>query len=260
VGMLAGGGLGIVAAAAGLAPGIQVAVSNIVLAAALAATSSWQPQGGNLRREENAPRRRFRDLVTPQLALLAAIAFLIAFTENASAQWSALYTTQGLGASAAAGAATYTALSTSSVVARVVGDRIMQRFGRIRFLVVSGFIAAAGLAAALIVGTAVVAFVGFAILGFGTACVYPTVVSFAGNQPGTSAAEGVWVMETGQQPGFLLAPVLVGVLASAAGLRVALVSVVVTTVAVTLLCSRIRVMPATEPAPDHAAADGEVAR
>ena len=81
---------------------MQVAVSNVLLAAALVATSSWQPQGEKPRREENALRRRFRDLVTPQLALLAAIASLIAFTENASAQWSALYTTQGLGASAAA--------------------------------------------------------------------------------------------------------------------------------------------------------------
>jgi fucose permease len=134
VGMLAGGGLGIAAADLGLGPGPQMAASSVVLAIALLISWAWQPAVAPPPPDEKASRRKLRATFTPQLVLLAAIAFLIAFTENGSAQWAALYATQGLGATAALGAATYTALSAAAFASRVVGDRIMGRFGRVRFL------------------------------------------------------------------------------------------------------------------------------
>lgn len=248
VGMLAGGGLGILAASSGVAPGVQMAASNVVLAIALGVSWSWQPVVEPPPSDASAPRRSLRALFTPQLILLAAIAFLIAFTENGSTQWAALYLTQGLGATAALGAAAYTALTLSGFASRLVGDRIMTRFGRTRFLQMACLLAALSLGVALLIGTPSAAIAGFALLGLGTACVYPTVVGLAGNQSALSSTEGIWVMETGQQPGFLLAPVIIGVLASALSLRIALISLVVATASVAMLCSRMRTgQPAGQP-------------
>jgi hypothetical protein len=242
VGMLAGGGIGILAAAIGLAPVVQMAVCNAALGALLLATWRWQPEA-----EKQAPqplqRSRGSRRFTPQLLLLASIALLIAFTESASAQWSALYATQALSASAAVGAATYASLSTATVTMRLGGDRVMARIGRTRFIKASAIAAAAGLGLALAIGTPAAALIGFAVLGAGTACVYPTIVGIAGKQPGMESAEGVWVMETGQQPGFFMAPVLIGLLAGAFGLRAALVAVVVATLGVAALSGRVTERP-----------------
>lgn len=225
-----------------------MAASNVVLAIALGVSWSWQPVVEPPPSDASAPRRSLRALFTPQLILLAAIAFLIAFTENGSTQWAALYLTQGLGATAALGAAAYTALTLSGFASRLVGDRIMTRFGRTRFLQMACLLAALSLGVALLIGTPSAAIAGFALLGLGTACVYPTVVGLAGNQSALSSTEGIWVMETGQQPGFLLAPVIIGVLASALSLRIALISLVVATASVAMLCSRMRTgQPAGQP-------------
>jgi MFS family permease len=240
IGMLAGGLLGTAAVAAGLSPAAQMGISSAVLGVLLLATLRWLPDTARPRRGDGEPKRRLRDRFTPQLLLLAAIAFLAAFTEMSGSQWSALYATDVVGAGAVVGAAAYTCLSVAAVGARLVGDRFAARIGRIRFVAASATIAAIGLALALAVPHAAAVMAGFALLGLGMACVTPTVLGFAGEQPGLTAGEGVSVVVMGQWPGFLVAAPLIGLLAGGVGLRAALIAVVGTAAAVAVLALRIR--------------------
>jgi len=175
----------------------------------------------------------------PQLALLAAIAFLASFVEGAAGQWSALYAADFLGAGPALAAATYTGLTATTALVRLVGDRLTGRLGRRRFLRLSLLTAAFGVGIALAWPHPAVAPAGFAVLGAGIACVLPTVFALAGRQPGLSPGEGVSIAVIGQWPGFLLAGPLVGALAGVSDLRIALLTLAVAAVVAALLSGRV---------------------
>ncbi len=240
IGMLAGGLSGTGAAAIGLSPSVQMAITSALLGVMLIGTQRWLPDTPRQETREGEARRRLRDRFTPQLLLLAAIAFLASFVEMAGAQWSALYATEVAAAGAVLAAATYTCLSLAAAGARLVGDSLAGRFGRIRFVRLSALVAAAGLALPLAVPHPAAVMAGFGLLGFGLACVTPTVLGFAGEQPGLTSGEGVSVVAMGQWPGALLAAPVIGLLAGALDLRLAFVVVLVLVLAVIVLVGRVR--------------------
>ena len=209
------------------------------------------PRAGEDRRPHRRDTRRRRlATVSPQLLLLAAIALLSSINEGAAVQWSAQYGAVTLAAGAGLGAVVFSCFSVSMTASRFVGDRIVDRLGPARFVRVSALLAASGMVLALSVGSLWAAFVGFALLGIGSACMVPTLMSLAGNQPGISAAQGVATVSRGQWPAFLLGPPLIGVLAGLVGLRIALGLVIVSTLAIALLAGRVR--------PARAAIDGAI--
>ncbi|MEE1943392.1 MFS transporter [Streptomyces sp. TRM 70361] len=250
-GMLGGGALGTLAAAAGVPPGTQMAAVSLLLGSLLAVSGRWLPEEtggeedtddtGRPRREQGEERlaARLRRRLTPQLALLAAIAFLDSFAEGAAGQWSAIYAADFLGTGEAVAAAIYTGLTATAAFTRLVGDRLTGRLGHRLLLRVSLLTAAAGMGAALVWPHPAVALAGFAVFGVGTACVLPTVFALAGRQPGLSAGEGVSVAVIGQWPGLLLAGPLVGLLAGVWDLRIALLSLVAAALAAALLAGRV---------------------
>jgi MFS family permease len=249
IGALAGGLAGTGAAAAGLSPAVQMAITSAVLGALLIAVHRWLPDTPRPERGKDGSRRGLRERFTPQLLLLAAIAFLAAFVEMSGSQWSALYATEAAGAGAVLAAATFTSLSLASVAARLVGDRLAGRIGRLRFVRLSALVAAAGLALAVAYPRPVTVLAGFGLLGLGMACVTPTVLGFAGEQRGLTSGEGVSVVVMGQWPGLLLAAPLIGLLAGALTLRFAIAVVVAMALAVVALLSLVRV--------DHEVSDDE---
>ncbi|RZS82727.1 putative MFS family arabinose efflux permease [Motilibacter rhizosphaerae] len=237
VGQLTGGLLGILAAQAGLSPARQLGVTAVVLAGLLLAASHGLPADVPPPAREH--RRGLRSRVTPQLALLGAIAFCSSIGEGGAGQWSALYTSDTLGAGAALGAATFSCFSLAMFLARSKGDVIVARLGRVAFLRAAALVAACGIGLALVGGVPATALIGFAVLGLGLGCIVPTAYGLAGNQPGLTPGEGISVAVLGQWPAFLLGPPLIGALAQASSLRVALLLVVAAALAVTMLSTRL---------------------
>ncbi len=234
-GVLAGGALGTLAAASGVSPGVQLAVSSTVLGALLLML------GGRLPDEEVRTERRrpLRDRFTPQLVLLAAVAFLASFVEGAASQWSSVFTADYLDAGAAWGAATYTCFTVAILVGRLVGDRFVARLGRRVFVQVSLLSVVLGAGVGLVHPGLPLALAGFTVVGLGLACVLPAVFALAGRQPGVPPGEGVSVITIGQWPGFLLAGPAVGLLAGATGLRVALATLAVAGLGAAVLTRRV---------------------
>ncbi|KKE98255.2 MFS transporter, partial [Mycolicibacterium obuense] len=85
------------------------------------------------------------------LALLALIGIAIAgaTVEDAGSSWSTLYLRDSLGASGSVAAFGYIALVGSMCIGRLVGDRLVDRFGERAVVRTGGVITAAGMAAAL---------------------------------------------------------------------------------------------------------------
>ncbi|WP_432513926.1 MFS transporter [Kineococcus sp. SYSU DK001] len=247
IGQLGGGLAGVLAGRLGTAPWQQLVVCHVVLAVALCCTASAVPRAP---RPAAAPGgaggRRARGRPTRQIVLLAVIALLGAVTEGSAVQWSAQYSVS-IGASVATGSLTLVCFSLSIALTRTVGDRLVDVLGRVRFLRISALTTAAGVLLAVAGGSVPTALAGFALVGVGCGCVFPTVMGLAGNQPGIAPGRAVTFVNLGEWPAFFVGPPLVGFLAEAFSLRAALGALVVTSLLVAALAGRVRV-PAADPA------------
>jgi HAD superfamily hydrolase (TIGR01509 family) len=230
-GGLAGAGLGAVVAGLGIRPEAHFGALAVVLALFAAAA---RPR---LLARRHDDRERAAILVRPPRALLVlgAAAFCTMLAEGAAADWSAVYLSRSLGAAAALAALGYTAFSLAMVVSRLVGDRLNVRLGPVSLVRAGGLLAAAGLAAALVDGSAAAALAGFVAMGAGLGVVVPVLFRAAGSTPGVTAGVGVAAVSTIGWLGFLSGPPAIGFAAGAVGLRGALGLVVVATLVLALL-------------------------
>jgi MFS family permease len=154
--------------------------------------------------------------------LLGAIAFAGMLCEGATADWSAVYLSGPLGAGGATVGFGYAAFALAMVVVRLSGNRLLDRFKPSTLLPTLAAIASIGFGGALIVGRVPAAIVGFAVLGAGVASVVPAVFSAAGRIPGLHPGTAVATAGAFGWAGFVCGPPLIGHLASATSLPVAL--------------------------------------
>jgi fucose permease len=150
------------------------------------------------------------------------VTFCGLLAEGAVGDWSAVYIQQALGATSAVAAAGFAAFALMMATGRFLGDRFARTLGGDRLLRISGAIAAIGLAAALLLGTPSAALVGFAFVGLGLANVIPVVFSAAGRVRGLPPATALSAVATTGYGGYLAGPPLIGLVAEATNLPVAL--------------------------------------
>jgi MFS family permease len=169
------------------------------------------------------------------LVALVVIAIAGATVEDAGSSWATLYLRDSLGAPGAVAVFGYVALVGFMFVGRMIGDRLVDRFGERAVVRAGGFVAAAGMGAALAFPSVPGTIAGFAAAGLGVATLIPAAMHGAdqlpGMRPGTGLTAVTWLMRIG----FFGAPLLVGVVADATSLRVGLLSVPVAGVLVIAL-------------------------
>ncbi len=87
-------------------------------------------------------------------------------------------------------AAGYAAFSAAMTIGRLSGDWLTVRVGRVRIVRAGALLAAAGLSAALLIGTVPAALIGFVCVGAGFSVAVPLVFSAAGRLDSRSAGPG----------------------------------------------------------------------
>ena len=174
------------------------------------------------------------------LAALGLLGVFGAFVEDAGASWSALYLRNELAAGAATAGLGFVALQSAMTVGRLTGDRVVDRFGQRRVAQVGGVLIAGGMGAALAFPSITTTLIGFALAGLGVATLIPAVYHAADELPGLSSGSGLTVINWLLRVGFLLSPPLIGVLADAASLRVALLTVVLAGVGIVVFGGALR--------------------
>jgi MFS family permease len=236
IGAVAGGLLGSVAAGLGIPlvwhlGGVAVLFSVVALAihrlmlpgaddderTAEAAAESHRP---------TTPGRSARRAAIPALAALGVLAACGAFVEDAGASWSALYLRNELGAAAALAGLGFVSLQVAMTVGRLTGDRVVDRYGQRRVVEVGGVLIAGGMGLALAWPSVATTLIGFALAGLGVATLVPAVYHAADELPGLASGSGLTVINWLLRIGFLVCPVIIGVLADATSLRIALLTVV----------------------------------
>lgn len=203
------------AAAAGVAPLAQLAAMAVVGGAIVFALSS------QLLRDRGNPAAPAFARPSRRLAALGAIAFCAVLAEGAVFDWSGIFLSDEAGAAAGVAPLGLAAFALSMGTGRLLGDRAAARFGSARLVRLGGALAAAGLVVALALATPAAGVAGFAVMGVGLSVVFPLALRAAGlddDHPGP----GLAAVSTVGYTGFLAGPPLIGLLAGASDLSVAL--------------------------------------
>ncbi|MEU0850181.1 MFS transporter [Streptomyces flaveolus] len=247
VGAVTGGCMAAGAVALGLSLGQHLAISAALFAAVACAALRYCLPGPDTapdtvpgdRAPGRGPGRTSRRTVRV-LAALVLIATAGTLVEDAGNSWAALYLSGSLHASVALAASGYIALVGAQFIGRLIGDRLVDRFGQRTVARTGGLVAALGMGLALAVPTVPGTVLGFAAAGFGVATLVPAAMHEADELPGLAPGSGLTVVSWLMRLGFLLSPPVVGLVADAAGLRAGLLVVPLAGVVVLLTAHVLR--------------------
>ncbi|MFJ8627705.1 MFS transporter [Kitasatospora sp. NPDC093550] len=164
--------------------------------------------------------------------LLGVTALCTAYGEGAIADWTTLHLTDDVHASSVVAATGYGAYAFAMASGRVGGTWLSIRLGQTRLMLLGGLTAAGGMLVAALAPVAPVAICGFVLVGLGLANLFPLAIARAGEAGGP---QGVALASSLGYGGMLIGPVVIGFLADAAGLPLALTTVAVAATAAALL-------------------------
>jgi len=181
------------------------------------------------------------------LLALGLIAVCGSIVEDSGSTWSAVYLSGSLGAGATVAAFGFVALAGMQFVGRIVGDRLVDRFGQRAVARTGGVITAIGMGLALAFPSLTGTIIGFGAAGFGIATLVPAAMHAADELPGFRAGTGLALLSWMMRLGFLLAPPLVGLLADATSLRVGLLLVPIAGLTVVVLSGVLSPRPVSDP-------------
>jgi len=218
LGAAAGAALGGVCAQFGVPLWLQLGTFGVILlAVAWPLTAPMIPDRANADGEREG-RKSFRFELP--LVLLGVVAFAGLLAEGAAADWTAVFLRDELDASAFVAGWGYGVFALAMFAGRMVSDVIVGRFGRGAAIAVCAAVGALGMSVGMIISEAAdnqAAFiVGLAFLGLGLAVIVPTLFGAAGDGPGIAVVSAIGYA------GWLLGPVIIGGIAEAVTLPVAM--------------------------------------
>jgi hypothetical protein len=234
-GLLAGSAIAAGAAAAGVGPRAQF---PLVAAGVLAIAVVFVPRllPGTAADVDSA---HFA-LPRGALALPSFLTFCSMFVESAAMNWSAVFLAGPAHASAAVAAAGVVAFAIAMALARLVGDRLMVRWGVAGLAQRGGLLTAGGIALALGTRSPAPGLVGFALVGAGCAAIVPALFRVAASVEGVAAGAGIAAVATAGYTGGVLNGPAIGFLARGVGLTAALSVIGVAGMLIAVLGSRLR--------------------
>jgi MFS family permease len=240
MGAVAGGLMGGAAAGLGIAPGSHLAVSGVLFSVAVVVSYRWLLAGPEPVEVEQPVVATTRSVAGARFVRVAVLVALVAIAaggavvEDSGSSWAALYLSGPLGAGVTVASLGFVALVGAQFLGRLVGDRLVDRFGERAVARTGGVLVAVGMGAALAFPTVPGTIAGFAAAGLGVATLVPAALHSADQLPGLRPGTGLAVVSWLMRIGFLLAPPIVGVVADATDLRYGLLVVPLAGVVVVL--------------------------
>ncbi len=202
-------------------------VSLGILGAIAAAGSDFLPYGAS----EGGPAFALPHGI---VLLIGALCFVLFLAEGAVLDWSAVFLTSVRHLAASYGGFGYAAFATTMTIGRLAGDRIVDRLGRRRVVLIGGLCAASGFVAATAIPSWQVALLGYALVGAGCANIVPVLFSAVGRQNVMPENVAVPAITTLGYAGILAGPASIGLIAHLTSLPVAFLIVAAMLVGVSL--------------------------
>jgi MFS family permease len=153
----------------------------------------------------------------PSIAwLLAIMALAFGLSEGTATDWSALHVTEIAQVDSTTGSLGLVAVSGFMVLIRLLGDRLVARFGRRAVVRFGGICAAVGYGTVTLVNGLPLLLLGWALVGLGVGMIAPQVYAVAGHIGGGRVLA---VVVTFGYAAFLAGPAVVGFLVAHLGLH-----------------------------------------
>lgn len=152
---------------------------------------------------------------------LGTLCFIMFLAEGSMLDWSALFLTTLRGVEHSQAGLGYALFSIAMTIGRLNGDRVVNALGRYKILLLGSLCAALGLTLAVACDNAVIALLGFMLVGLGASNVVPILFSAAGNQRDMPANLAIASVTTLGYAGILAGPALIGFIAQVSSLTVA---------------------------------------
>lgn len=247
-GAVVGGLIGAAAVGAGVPRVVHLGLVTVVLATATVVGRRWLlPGAEHAERPEEAAMGTTTDGSTTsssgadrattgiRQALRVAPAMLLGLgllltaagmVEDTAATWAALHLRESVGASAFVAGLGFVFAQSGMVLGRATGDRVVDRFGA-RTVATSGTVlAGVSMLVAALAPIPWIVVLAFGFAGLGVATLFPLGLAAAGDVPGVRSGDGIAIVSLVARTGFLVGPPLIGVVADAISLRLALLVVV----------------------------------
>ena len=156
------------------------------------------------------------------LLVIGVLIFAGMTAEGVMYDWSVLYLHQDVGMSQSMAALGYAIFSGAMALSRFGGDFLRSRYSERMLLCAGASLAAIAMAIVLTSASGSVALIGFALAGAGLAPVAPILFNAATRIPGVSRAAAIASVTSIGYSGFMMGPPLIGGIATATSLTVAL--------------------------------------
>ncbi|MFC5665778.1 MFS transporter [Kitasatospora misakiensis] len=223
-------------AAAGLLGLAVTAAAGVALLRSPAArpvgTASTAPSSGS-----TAPSGTAAGAGRVLVLLLGLTALCTAYGEGSIADWTTVHLTDDVHAGAQVAAAGYVAYALAMTTGRLCGTWLSVRLGQHRVMLLGGLTAAAGMLLAALAPLVPLALAGFVLVGLGLANIFPLAIAQAGAAGGP---QGVALASTLGYGGMLIGPPVIGFLADATSLPLALTTVAATAAVAAVLPLAVR--------------------
>ncbi|GAA0492737.1 MULTISPECIES: MFS transporter [Tatumella] len=176
-----------------------------------------QPQSGSYQSQV------FNELRDKRLLLLGVVILAMALAEGSANDWVPLLMTDGYHFSHTTGTLVYVGFTAGMTLGRFIGGSFVRRFGRVRMLRFSALSAVSGLLLVIFSSVQWLAAVAVILWGIGASLGFPLTISAAGE--GKNSNLRVTIAATLGYIAFLVGPPCLGFLGQYAGLRMAMLPV-----------------------------------
>lgn len=223
VGAVAGGVLGSACAQAQVPIWLQSLLGSLIFGSLALLAKRWMldgPDPAPAQTEEEQQRRCIPVPIVLRLIALGLLAGAAGVIEDASGSWSPIYMQRmftdldpflwGMA---------FVALQGTQMVARFLGDAIVDRLGQRATITIGLLLATVGLVAAVGFPSPVLTIAGFALAGWGIATAFPGAMHAGDQMPGLPHGTGLTIVTSIARVGFLVGPPLIGTVIELVGMR-----------------------------------------
>lgn len=232
LGTLIGAGAMSVLFSLGMVPAWAVVICMVmILAAMVIGCRDLLSKDGlaEINDRKEAPREdsRKRFHIPPMVIVIGLLCFIMYASEGAVMGWSAIFVSEERGVDMSAAGFFYIAFAVMMTAMRFLGDKIVDRLGQRRVVVLGAVSVAAGFLIVVLIPNLAAAAVGFALVGMGAANIVPQLISFASGIQGMAVQNIISIINALGYSGILLGPVLIGFVAKHYGLHTSFAAIAV---------------------------------
>ena len=185
-------------------------------------------------------RRSMFALPSPITVLIGVLCLVMFLAEGAMLDWGAVFLHSERGVDLSDAGLGYAVFSVAMTIGRLTGDRVTTALSAVRVVRYGSLVAAAGFVLVCALPWSATTLAGFVLIGVGASNIVPVLFSAAGRIPDTAPGVAIATATTLGYTGLLSGPAVIGVIARATSLPLALGGIAVLLVGVSAGASIVR--------------------